>query len=527
MKKFPTPFWIVVLLLGWLFDFLFWKHTPGISFAIYALVTLSAGFILLWLDGIRPSGRTLLLLPFILFFAALTFIRREPLTAFLSHALTLFLMAGLVVSYRGGRWLEYSLADYFTRGFDLLASAIVRAGAFSAELQRLKREAGNGEKKSSPFWPVVRGLLFAIPVVAFFAALLSSADLVFAQRLDDFMALFRLENLPEYIFRAIYIAVLAYLLAGVYLHAATRSSDEKLLGLEKPLVPRFFGFTEAAIVLGSVILLFGAFVAIQFQYFFGGQANINFEGFTYSEYARRGFGELVSVAFFAMLLFLGLSAIVKRETGNQPRIFSGLGVVLTLLVGVMLVSAFQRLGMYETAYGFTRLRTYTHVFMLWLAALLVAVVALDLLQRQRSFAFVALLAAVGFALSLGLLNVDRFIVQQNVARYGRGEVLDVGYLASLSPDAVPVMVDLYQSPSVEQATRDRLGAALACYHFQAEPDTPDQFWQAFHFSNYRAEAALGQVLDQLKAYRFDDSTWPRKVISPQGLDFECYSYSGD
>ena len=164
MKKFPTQFWLVVLLLGWLFDFLFWKHNPGISFAIYALVTLTAGFILLWLDGLRPSRKTLLLLPFILFFAAITFIRREPLTAFLAHAFTLFLMAGLVVSYRGGRWMEYSLADYFARGFDLLGSAIVRAGAFSAELRRLKRETGNGEKKPGPFWPVVRGLLIALPV---------------------------------------------------------------------------------------------------------------------------------------------------------------------------------------------------------------------------------------------------------------------------------------------------------------------------------------------------------------------------
>jgi hypothetical protein len=163
--------------------------------------------------------------------------------------------------------------------------------------------------------------------------------------------------------------------------------------------------------------------------------------------------------------------------------------------------------------------------MVWLALLLVAVVVLDVLQRQRSFALVALLTAVGFALSLALLNVDTFIVRQNVARYGRGEVLDVGYLASLSPDAIPVMVDLYQSPSVEQATRDRLGAALACYHFQADARTPDQSWQSFHLSNYRAETALGQVLDQLNAYRFENSTWPSKVISPQGLDFECYSYT--
>ena len=83
--------------------------------------------------------------------------------------------------------------------------------------------------------------------------------------------MFSLEKLPEYILRGVYIVVLAYVLAGVLLHAAQKSRDEKLYGLEKPLVPQFLGFTEAAIILGSVVALFAFFVLIQFQYFFGGR----------------------------------------------------------------------------------------------------------------------------------------------------------------------------------------------------------------------------------------------------------------
>lgn len=530
MKKFPTQFWILVLLLGWLFDLLFWGHEPGgISFAIYALVTLLAGFFLLWREDLRPAKKSLILLPFILIFAVVTFLRREPLTVFLSHLLTLVLMAGLVVTYRGGRWMEYSLADYFARGFDLFASTLARAGIFSAQMRHAQQETSvSVQKRVSLVWPVARGILLAIPVVAFFAALLSSADLVFAQRLGDFIALFRLENLPEYIFRALYIAILAYLLAGVYLHAAMRSEDEQLLGLEKPLVPRFFGFTEAAIVLGSVILLFGAFVFVQFGYFFGGQANIRLEGFTYAEYARRGFGELVAVAFFSLLLFLGLSAVVKRETSAQQKIFSGLGVALTLSVGVMLISAFQRLVLYETAYGFTRLRTYTHIFMPWLTVLLVAVVIFDAIQRQRLFALALLLTSVGFALSLALLDVDAFIVRQNIQRFEQGQALDIGYLASLSPDSIPVMVNLYQSPGIGQATRERLGAALACYQFWARSRTPDTAWQTFHLSDHRASAALARIAGELAGYRVDNSTsWPIKVTTPQGLEFDCDGSTSD
>jgi hypothetical protein len=156
MQKQPNRLWITALLIGWLFDFLFWKHAPGISFAIYAVGTLAGGFVLLWLDGVRPAGKSLILLPFILFFAVMTFIRIEPMSAFLAHALTLFLMAGLAVTYRGGQWLRYSLADYFSRGLDLLASSIVRPMMFAAESQRLKREAGEVEKRL-PTWSLPRG----------------------------------------------------------------------------------------------------------------------------------------------------------------------------------------------------------------------------------------------------------------------------------------------------------------------------------------------------------------------------------
>ena len=125
-------------------------------------------------------------------------------------------------------------------------------------------------------------------------------------------------------------------------------------------------------------------MVIQFQYFFGGQTNIGVQGYTYAEYARRGFGELVAVAFFSLLLFLGLSAIVKRQNPAQRWVFSGLGLGMVALVGVMLVSAFQRLLLYEAAYGFSRLRMYTHVFMIWLGLLLAVVVVLEILRRERA-----------------------------------------------------------------------------------------------------------------------------------------------
>lgn len=526
MKR-PNILWIIALALGWLFDFLFWKHAPGINFAIYVALCLTGGFLVLIWNGIKPSWKTLLLLIPILFFAAMSFIRQEPMSMFLSYVFPLTLLGVLAATYLGGRWLQYSLADYAAGFFKLIGSMLARPFIFLAEQKKQaegkdaepKAGAGSGWKRA---WAVLRGLLIALPIVVIFATLLASADLVFAARLDDFIELFRLERLPEYIFRGIYILVGAYALAGAILHAGQKSQDEKLIGVEKPLVPPFLGFTEATIVLGAVNLLFILFVFIQFQYFFGGQTNIGLEGYTYAEYARKGFGELVAVAFFSLLLFLGLSAVAKRDNATQRWVFSGLGLLLVALVGVMLFSAFQRLVLYETAYGFTRLRAYTHVFMIWLGALLAVVVVLDILRRERAFALAMALASIGFASTLTMMNVDGFIVRHNVTRAVQGEELDVAYLASLSTDSVPTLAATLQDETLPADTLDMVGAALACRVHETGGDS-DPDWRAFTLSRQWADAALKQVEGILDNYTLHDDDWPVQVETPLGEFYDCWT----
>jgi len=443
--------------------------------------------------------------------------------------MTLFLMGVFALTYLGGQWTKYGLLDYFLGYLHLFGSMIVRPIGFGAEVR--KEQPSTGEKRSGRVWSIVRGIVIALPVIAVFASLLSAADPIFEKRFADFIELFNIDNLPEYIFRLVYILIFAYALAGTYLHAAQKSDGQVE---DKKLISPFLGFTESTIVLGSVTVLFAVFVIIQFQYFFGGQVNINIEGYTYSEYARKGFGELVAVAFFSLLMLLGLGAITKRETDGQRKVFSGLGVTLVVLVIVMLVSAFQRLALYEFAYGFSRLRTYTHVFMIWLALLLVGVVVLEVLRRERSIGLTMVLAALGFVISLGVMNVDAFIVKQNVQReiQGAGDKtftqgrpdLDAQYFLDLSDDAVPALVDAFSNKSLPVNIHEKLGAALACKKYDREQDTRELPWQSFHVSRYLADLNFVKVDRELNAYKIMDKDLPVKVETPGGEEFSCWQY---
>jgi hypothetical protein len=532
MKTNPNRFWILVILLGWAFDFLFWKKPLGINFAIFLALCIGTGILLLRWDGLGLSTRAGLLLIPIAFLAAMTFIRLEPMTVFLSISMALFLMGVFALTFLNGEWIRYRLLDYVFGYLRLFGSMIARPIGFVSENRRLASEQPSaGEKRSAQVWPIVRGIVIALPVIAIFASLLSSADPIFAGQLENLIDLFKIDNLPEYIFRMVYILIFAYALAGTFLHAAQKS-DEKLE--EKTWVSPFLGFTESTIVLGSVVILFVAFVIVQFQYFFGGQANISIEGYTFSEYARKGFGELVTVAFFSLLLLLGLGTITRRETETQRRSFSLLGVALVGLLIVMLIAAFRRLMLYEAAYGFSQLRTYTHVFMIWLGLLLVVVVVLEILRRERAMGLSMILAALGFIVSLNVLNVDAFIVRQNLQReirsttdnafaQGRAD-LDAQYFVNLSDDAIPPLVKAFHSKSMPVSVKEKIGAALVCKLYERKQDQREVPWQAFHFSRWNAETALKQVNKELETYEVLDKDWPAKVETPGGEEFPCYQY---
>ena len=133
MKNNPNKLWIIVFALGWFFDFLFWNKAPGVNFAIFAMACLTAAFYLLLSDGLRPNRTSLGLLPLFGFFAAVTFIRAEPLTTFLAYTFTMFTLTIFTVTYLGGRWIQYTLADYVSRLFALVGSIFIRPITFTAD----------------------------------------------------------------------------------------------------------------------------------------------------------------------------------------------------------------------------------------------------------------------------------------------------------------------------------------------------------------------------------------------------------
>lgn len=473
--------------LAWGFDYLFWDKQWGISVPVFTLLLLLVGFLLARRQGLQPARATLWLLLPLLLFAAVNAFRLEPFTLLVTRGLVLLLSALLAVTFLGGRWLGYSFSDFVAKLVSLVPNGI----GLLRDTNPADRNAKEKGFSIRSLAPVFRGLLFALPVLWFLSILLSSADPYFSRWLTDLFQFLKIENLSEYLFRAFYIVVFTYIIAAVYLVALIKSRKEQLIGEKEPWLKPLVGFGEAATVLISVNLLFSAFVFVQFKYFFGGAANIvdNQNGLTFAEYARRGFAEMVFVAVISLLLFIALSTIGKRQKNQQQKWFSGLGIWLFALVAIILVSAYERLLLYESVYGFSRLRTYAHVFMIWLGLLLLAVVILEMLRKQRAFAVAVLMVALGYAASLSFLNVDGFIARANIQRAELGHEFDIPYLASLSEDAIPALLDEYNQLdlAVQPDLAVQVAAALACHAALHENYSADLPWQSWNWSRSRAD----------------------------------------
>ncbi|OQY33002.1 MAG: hypothetical protein B6243_06935 [Anaerolineaceae bacterium 4572_5.2] len=532
MIKNKSTLWSAALITAWSVDFLFWGKAVGVSFVILMAITLSAVLIAAYKEGTPPAKKSLWLLPLVLIFSSLSFIRQEPFTHALNYLMSFFLLGAFLYTFRGGRWLEYNLSDWVIGGLKLALNTFILAIQFvflSNDTQKegdaVKGEVEENEAAKKPsIWkkaaPYLRGLLLALPVLAILTSLLASADAIFAERVKELLRFISW----EYFFRAIFILILTFPVAGAFLHALTESQDEELIGIDKPWPPRFLGFIESVIVLGSVNLLFFSFVTIQFRYFFGGESNISLQGMTYSEYARRGFGELLAVAFFTLLLFITLSAITKRENKGQRRTFSALTTALTLFIGVILLSSLYRLGLYENAYGFTRLRTYSHICIIWIAILFLGILILELIGKWRYFTLAALLAVMGFVLSMSAINVDGFITRQNLARAFNGKKLDTYHLQSLSNDAIPDLVNLGEDARLSLIDRAEIGGILACR--DALLETP-RHWQSFTWSTYQANKSLQEnasLWNKYLTYKDEYDSW---YVIIEGESRYCSNYGWD
>lgn len=477
---------VAALILGLLGDGLLRAVPWGLNLGLWLVgMVVAIALLARWGDVMLVGSGRWLLLPAIAF--AFAFAWRDSAVLGLANFAAILGCVGLAVAYskRGGIAVA-QIAEYLLAGLQL--SIMVPAGVFitignDVEWNSIAR--GGWTRRAAP---IGTGLVLAIPLLLIFGALFASADAVFSTLAAN---LFHW-NLTDTIIHLLLVCFWGCVAGGIVREALLH--DPKISAFVERRMGFSLGTVEVATVLGLLDALFLAFVAVQIRYLFGGAALVDASvQLTYAEYARRGFFELVAVVALALPVLLLADWLLRRERPADERLFRGLAGLLVVMLFVVMASALQRMSLYEEQFGLTELRLYTTAFMLWLAILLLWLVATVLLGRRHRFAFGAVMTGLILVAVLDLLNPDSFIASTNVVRAQSGARFDSTYLTGLSADAVPEIVrDLPGLPE-----QDRTAIAGQLLKRWSRPPTDDlRQWNWARITAWEAVTASGDRLQQ-------------------------------
>lgn len=360
---------------------------------------------------------------------------------------------------RDGDPFDLTVPAVIGRSLHGVLHSLVAGGFLVATLRRAGAE-GSGRAGG-----VVRGLLLGAPVVLVIGLLLASADPVFA-------SMFRLPDPLD-----LFVHVLLLGIGGWGAASLLRVASGPAYAV--PSTTRtFLGEVEAVTVLGALVAVFSAFTFSQVAAAIGGADYVRrTAGLSYAEHARSGFFQLLAVAALTLVLLLALRATV-HVAGRRFVAVAEVAVVLTVLV---VAGAVRRLWLYEQAYGLTLLRLTAVLFAVWIgvAFVLLGLSLAGVGRGRRWLVPAAALAGIAMIVTVGVVNVEAVIVRRNVERFAGTDRLDVGYLAGLSDDAVPALVDSLPLLPADQADAVRRDLC-------AGPRRTDGGVWAFNASRHRA-----------------------------------------
>ncbi len=473
------------LLLGIIFVWLFFDKYPGISVPLFVIAYYSLLFAYTR-PKLKREARFGWFLCIPVFLISLTFmIFRNDILSVLNVLVLpplIILQTLLITGENSYKWYSPGIL------LDILSGMFVRCLAhlpkpFRIISSMIQSRSGKAGKKSVGT-RVVIGLVISVPVLLVLLLLLSSADMVFGkmvEKLPEFLNSLSFDEIISRVIIALFIFFISFSYTWSLGHGDKLIDDRNGTGLISAKSPEEKKCWDPVILItvtAAVDILYIFFVIIQFTYLFG-KFGLP-EGLTYSEYARNGFSELVFVSLLNMGMLATTLTYTKRMNGSGDIIFRILNSVMICCTFVMLCSAYYRMSLYETAYGFTFLRIMTQAFMIFLFVLFVITMARVWDERVPLLRSYIAAAVVAFTV-INYINVDAMIAQKNLARYHETGKIDIYYFRSLSDSAVKEIKVLSEDrdPDVAAAAKEMLAQRESRLASRTD-------WQAFNLTDYLA-----------------------------------------
>ncbi len=287
-------------------------------------------------------------------------------------------------------------------------------------------------KNNNVFYVIV-GTIITIPLFVIVFAMLTSADAVFRNLADSVFAGFSLFGVIQI---CLMVGFMFFATYSIMCYVVKKEMKEEVRDTRKmePLI---------AIPMASIMtMLYLVFSVIQIVYLFMGNMELP-DGYTYAEYAREGFFQLLAVSVLNLIIVLVCLCYFKSS-----KVLKGILAVMSLCTFIMIASSALRMIIYIQYYYLTFLR----IFVLWslavLALIFMGVMIYIFTDKFPLFRY-SMVIVTCLYIVLAFAKPDYWIAKVNVegsketrSEFFKGEAYEDFYLfRRLSADATPVILE--------------------------------------------------------------------------------------
>lgn len=426
-------------------------------------------------------------------FGLLEGFRANEIVRSLNFLASLFFSTAAVYLYKANFNFSYKIFEFITTP---IALGISNLKTFFGFLKNDKQINIKNQTTAS----IIKGVVFALPVIFVLLVLFSNADPIFNKYVGSF-----LDTISERLLTSsvIFVALFITLMSQ---HSKRSEVSEQIFDFSHKIY-------ELLIISGSVAILFATFLAIQFRYLFNQVseselASIGIQSLTYSEYINKGFFELIFASVIASGVIIYTLHFLHNLSKERKLILQIILAILTLEVGLLIFSDFRRLDLYQAAHGLTRAREFGFIFLVWLS-LMLGILLITVITKLKSkyFFFSILLITLTTLISLNLFNLDGLIAKKYQPTVN--QEIDYLYISTLSSDAHPIwlgvineaektIIELESAPNLtEDHYRKLRYAHLSLENLNGEHSFlikkyTNLKWQSFNYSEYNASKFITQ-----------------------------------
>ncbi|WP_071394357.1 DUF4153 domain-containing protein [Bacillus tuaregi] len=477
MKQQDWIFFLLCLLLGIVAEEALFRGQIGVSYFVFIVVFYSIFFWRFRSFSFSHQRIGYFLLIIIWILAAGYYLYDTALF----YGLNILVIPGLVIlhlvlitSPKTMKWNQLFFSPYII----LRLMDGIRYNYHFTKSAAVKSKGNKGEERFLVWKKILIGILISVPILFIILNLLIEADSQFDRLVGRLPELLSLR--VDYIFRVVIILIYAFGFFGFLQALSQKRTPVKELAVRPVIMDGVITIT----VLVLLDLVYILFVAVQFKYFFSGSLEA---GFTYAEYARRGFFELLFVTLINLTVIIGVICLSKDVHGYLKQSIRTALSILVLSSGVILVSAFMRMALYEEVYGFTFTRILVHSFMLFLLVIFAYTLVKIWLEKLSLFHFYFIASLLYYA-GINVVNIDQMVVDRNLSRYEETGKIDIQYLHYLSSTGRLGLIELYEKHPQTPGLKELLTQQKAEREY-----SNSNSWQSYNVTRQRVYEELSKL----------------------------------